>query len=350
MRILVVCADPGVPVQGPSGASAHLRGVVRALMARGHEVRVAAFRLHDRRGVVGEPLDAPVFAVPPRHWGWLPRRLRERGEWLDARRVPRAALADGWRPDLVWERHGLFSELPDFRAPHLIELNAPLALERAALDPAFAARVEGRALRRAHRVCAVSCWLTDWAVQQGCAPERVRHVPNGTDLPPGDRARGRARLGLEGLVIGFVGSMKPWHGLERLPAIVDALPEATGLLVGEGPVRIAHPRIRSTGYLEGTALADAVAAMDVALAPYPASAPPWFCPLKVLDYRAQGVPVVGTDVGDTARLVGEGGEILPPGAGPAAWAAAVRRQAGRRPAAWVRTWDEVVAECLAGLV
>src|SRR5690606_19623460 len=127
VRVLVVCADPGVPLYGPSGASAHLRGVVRALADRGHEVRVAALRLADRRGAVRERLDVPVVTRAPRRWGWLPRRLRERGEWLDARRLLRAALADGWRPDLVWDRHRLFSELPDLGVPHLLELNAPLS-------------------------------------------------------------------------------------------------------------------------------------------------------------------------------------------------------------------------------
>lgn len=345
----MTCPDPGVPVHGPSGASAHLRGVVRALQALGHEVRLAAFRLTDHRGSFGRPLELPTVIRPPRPWRWLPPRFRERGEWLDARRLVREALKDGWRPDLVWQRHSLFSDPGELGVPLLLELNAPLSLERRARDPVFGRAVERRVLRRAHRVFAVSRWLVDWAVGLGCAPERVRHLPNGTDLPPGDRARGRSARGLNGLVLGFVGSMKPWHGLDRLPALLDALPDATCLSIGTGPVRTSHPRLVATGHLEGQELADAIAALDVGLVPYTAHSPPWFCPLKVLDYRSQGVPVVAADIGDTRELVGMAGELLPPTAEIRDWALAVRRQALRRPEPTTRTWEQVMTDALAEL-
>lgn len=349
MRVLLLCGDPGVPVYGPSGSSAHLRDIARALALRGHEVRVAALRLADRRGAVQEPLELPTFTAPPRRWGWLPRRFRDRGELWDGRRLVRRALADGWRPDLVWERWSLFCDAGGrLGVPQILEVNAPLTLERTAIyHRPWAERVEGRVLRRASRVVAVSRWLADWASERGATD--VRHVPNGSALPPGDRARGRAAHGLSGLVVGFVGSMKPWHGVERLPALLDAIPEATGLLVGEGPVQIAHPRLRQAGDLRGQALADALAACDVGLVPYPAGAPPWFCPLKVLDYRAVGLAVVASDLGETRQLVGDGGEVLPPDASPEAWAQAIRRQAARRPAPWRRPWTAVVDEALEGL-
>ena len=47
------------------------------------------------------------------------------------------------------------------------------------------------------------------------------------------------------------------------------------------------------------------------MAPYPDS-PPWFCPLKILDYRAQGTPVA-SDIGDVAALVENAGSVVAPG-------------------------------------
>ena len=132
--------------------------------------------------------------------------------------------------------------------------------------------------------------------------------------------------------------------MERLPALLDALPHAVALTVGEGPIRVAHPRLRALGQLDEAGVADAAAAMDVALAPYAADAPPWFCPLKVLAYRAQGTPVVATDVGDCRLLVGDAGTVLPADASDAALAEAAAAWAGRRPAPWVRRWADVVAE------
>lgn len=347
--VLVLCADPGIPLYGPSGASAHLRGVIRAFDRLGWTVHSAVSRLEDRRGRVPDEVPGAVTVVPPRRWGWIPRRWRERGERWDGARLVRAAMTR--QPDLVYERHSLFCD-PVVDAPHIVELNAPLAVERAMFehlyDAAFAERVERRSLRSADRVVAVSAHLVRWAVAAvGCAPERVRHVPNGVDdRGPGDRDRVRHALGLDGLVIGFVGSLKPWHGVDRIPALLDALPEATALVVGEGRVPIPHhPRIVSTGRVAPADVGHHVAAMDVGLAPYPLEAPPWYCPLKLLEYRAQGVPSVATDLGDCARFA----DTVLDTEEPEAWASAIRALASTRREPQVRSWRQVVTEALEGL-
>ena len=74
--------------------------------------------------------------------------------------------------------------------------------------------------------------------------------------------------------------------------------------------------------------------------------PAWFCPLKVLEYRARGVPVVAAPVGDNPALVGDGGKIVSD-PDPRAWAAAVQRAANRPSRPWVRSWDRVADEALA---
>ncbi len=272
---------------------------------------------------------------------------------MDSRRL--AAIATNeWTPDLIWERHALFSDgarklAKRRKIPRLVELNAPLALERARFgrvrDAAYARYMENSNLIAADRVIAVSAWLADWARNLGC--ERVSHVPNGVQATPGDRELGRE--GLEGLVVGFVGTNKPWHGIESIPAILDALPEATALMVGDGPVPVPeHKRIVSVGRTSPDHLPDRIAAMDVGLAPYSTDAPPWFCPLKILEYRAQGVPVVAQDIGDCRALVGDGGEVLDTD-DPEAWAAAIRRQAKRPRLPLIRSWDDVVADAMFGL-
>ena len=38
MRLLYVCADPGIPLAGNKGASVHLRAITAALQRRGHQV------------------------------------------------------------------------------------------------------------------------------------------------------------------------------------------------------------------------------------------------------------------------------------------------------------------------
>ena len=48
----------------------------------------------------------------------------------------------------------------------------------------------------------------------------------------------------------------------------------------------------------------------IGLAPYPRHDPFYFCPLKVVDYLAAGLPVVATDQGDIAGLVDDGGVVV----------------------------------------
>lgn len=352
---VLLSAAPGIPLFGPSGASAHLRGLAAALRP---EVVVCALE-HDRRGEHGRdelPAGVKVEAVGVPGWpSWL-GAWRDQVEIRAARRAARAVVAH--RPGVVWERHALYSDAgwkvhAATGCRWILEVNAPLVDERLRFE---AVVHEGRArawerdvLRAAPEVVAVSRWLCGWLGELGCT--NVRHLPNGVTPHVGDRAGARARLGLGNeLVVGFLGSMKPWHGAERLPALLELLPDAVGLLVGDGPTVPRHPRLRHAGQVGEAAAADLVAAMDVALAPYGPDAPPWFCPLKVLAYRAQGTPVVASDVGDCRELVeaggGAAGTVLPADAPLDAWRDAVLGWAGRRATPWVRSWADVVREGL----
>lgn len=350
MKIAYLVA--GVPLRGPSGASAHARGLFAALAKQG-EARLFAVREHDRRGAVAPPIPGVYTGVPG--WPSYLRRWEELREIRAGRRLGERLIEEadrGWLPDRIIERHSLFSDA-GLRAaealgrPLLLEVNAPLCAERARYEalphPAWAARWERTVLRGASRIAAVSRWLVRWLREEiGCAD--VIWVPNGTDLPPGDRARGRAALGLgaDEPAIAFLGSMRPYHGVERCLPVAQALGARLVLL---GPPQPGIEALQP-GWLLGQALADALAAVDLALAPYPATAPPWFCPLKLLDYRSQGTPIVATDVGDCAALIGPEDLLVPPDDAGALIEAA-RRRIGQRSAPFVRSWATVAAEMLA---
>ena len=347
-------AAPGVPVHGPSGASAHVRGLFRALAARG-EARLFAALGVDRRGLHEGGVPAELSGVPG--WpSWL-ERYRDQTEIIAARRVARAverAAGRGWRPDLIWERHSLFSDAgwrvsDRLGIPWVLEVNAPPVLERGRFEqlrrPVMAARWERSVLQAAPLVVAVSRWLVDWLqTEVGC--RRVVWLPNGVEPFVGDRVRGRALLGADAdePLVGFLGSMRPWHGHERLGGIareIGARPVLIGAMSGPSPEGALSP-----GFLSGQQLADSVAALDLGLAPYPADAPPWFCPLKILAYRAQGVPVVASDLGDCAVMTGSGGQVVPAG-DEAAWVEAARAWIGRPVVPRARSWARVAQELLA---
>lgn len=364
MRLSYLLPAPGIPVHGPSGASAHVRGLCRAL-AQEHELRLIAARLQDRRGRFGHDLPGAEEVGVPGWPSWL-ESWRDLREVRAARRISRRVLQQerrGYRPRLIIERHSLFSDAAwragdELGLPWVLEVNAPAARERARFEtlrrPALAKDWERRVLRAAPLVVCVSEWLRRWLVEEvGCA--RVVRLPNGVEARTGDRLAGRVRLGItdDRPLIGFVGSMKPWHGIGRLGPLARAV-GARLVLVGEerdpstflAEGEALPPDLLWTGHLDPQALADVVAGLDVGLVPYAEDAPPWFCPLKVLDYRAQGTPVVGTDIGDTAALTQEAGTIVPPGE-DAALAEAVRSWLGRRTEPMVRSWEQVGRELLA---
>jgi starch synthase len=353
LRIAYLVPAPGIPVRGPSGSSAHVRALAQAWVDD-HDIRVFAARLNDRRGVFGEPVKAVAVGAPG--WpSWL-GRYRDLVEVAAARRVSERVLFEarnGWTPDVIVERHTLFSDagwrLHDaLGVPWVLEVNAPPTVERERFEvlrrPRWASRWERSVLQACPTIVTVSRWLVKWLEEEiGC--RNVHWVPNGVAAIRGNRARGRALLGLEDEVpvVGFVGSMKPWHGADRLAQIADA---AGARLAIVGPPSVDIEGAICTGHLNPQALADAVSAMDVGLAPYPADAPPWFCPLKVLDYRAQGTPVVASDIGETRALVGQGGTVVPAD-DIEGMIAATRGWLGQRTNRRIRSWHRVGRQMLA---
>src|SRR5256885_4445443 len=102
--------------------------------------------------------------------------------------------------------------------------------------------------------------------------------------------------------VGFVGSMKPWHGLdvlvEAFARLHERAPDARLLLVGDGPARAAVCADLSARGLAGVVhCTEAVAphevpglltSVDAAVAPYPRATGFYFSPLKVYEYMAAG--------------------------------------------------------------
>ncbi|MFQ5601558.1 MAG: glycosyltransferase family 4 protein [Candidatus Krumholzibacteriia bacterium] len=353
MQILYVCSDFGIPVYGHKGAAIHLRAMARALTDLGHRVCVLSPSTEREANL---DFDVPVrtLAPPPEHVA-LTKEIRhvdkalgtmlsghearvgqEVRNLLYGRTVAQAGpLLDDLHVDFVYERYALLSfgggELArNLGVPHLLEVNAPLVLEqqraRGLQLRDLALEIEHRVWRQADALLVVSAELRDHALETGVAPERVHVVPNGVDAcrfvaPVDARARARAEIGLgTGPVIGFVGSLKTWHGTDVLLQAFAALrgrhPDAVLLFVGDGPMRQrleqqaaglgVASRVRFTGAVDHTRVPELLAAMDVATAPYLPSEDFYFSPIKVYEYMAAGLPVVASRIGQVRELTDAG--------------------------------------------
>lgn len=345
MRITYVCTDPGVPVFGTKGASVHVQELVRAYRRLGHRVRLVAAR-------TGGPPPADLADVEVvdagRPQAADPARREVEARVLDARLE--SALSAGGVGELVHERYSLWGGA-GVRAgarrgvPSVLEVNAPLIEEQArhrGLVGRDAAHDHlARTLGAARVAVAVSDPVGRWVEGHAEGSTPVAVVPNGVDVArvtPGDD-RDPARL-----TVGFVGSLKPWHGTEVLvdavaalgPALPAGAPRPRLLLVGHGPERdavVARARaagvdVEQVGPLRPEDVPAQLHRMDVACAPYPEGAD-YFSPLKVLEYMAAGLPVVASDVGQVRTLLDDGrcGVLVHPG-DPLALAAALLGLAG----------------------
>ena len=355
MRIAYLTADFGVPVLGTKGASTHVRGLVRELRRLGHELLVLTPNVGD------EPHSALDFRLMEVPFAGALLELHEalteeqvcQGTRLakDLRNILYAVnlelqgrlLLEEFRPDAIYERFCLLStagvELARyFGVPLILEVNAPLVVEqqkaRGLSLPIAARAAERLTLTSANHVIVVSSHLREYVTAVGVSADRVSVIPNAADPdlfhPRTGPSELRERLGWrDQFVIGFVGSMKPWHGISTL---VDALqhlfaPEAPFrlLLVGSGPELTALREqvsrygldgcVHMTGDVPHDRIPDMLHAMDCAVVPCAADADRYFSPVKLFEYMAMALPIVAANVGQICRVIEHGrtGWLYTPG-------------------------------------
>lgn len=324
MHIAYICVDPGVPIFGSKGASVHVQEIVRAFRARGDSVTIYCTRRG--REVPDDLADLDVVEVTVARGGTAQREHSVRAA---ATTLAERAIATGC--DLVYERFALFSDAASQVARALgvdaiVEVNAPLIEEqqhhRALSDLAGAQECAQRLLSDAAVVACVSEPVAAWARDVGAV--RTLVAPNGVNTSRIVPSEGDHR---EGVVrVGFVGTLKPWHGVEVLIdaiAVVDAGVPAKLVLVGDGPeAQRLRERAEShlldvdfVGAVAPEAMPDVLRSLDLGVAPYPADAEAYFSPLKVYEYLAAGLPVVASRVGQLPEAVLDGvtGLLVPPG-------------------------------------
>lgn len=346
MRLLYVCSDFGIDPNGTKGASIHLRSITRALCEVGHEVSI----LSPKGGVIpGHPATmlSSISGGPAETVGKLLKTWLIEHEFNDAAaRELRPLLYNAWAPkpalaairenppDAIIERLSLFGHVgldlgSALKVPLFVEMNAPLAEEAATYRSLqlsdLARRIEHRVLSGADGIAVVSQPLAKRLAESGIDERRVHVLPNGADLSVFDRVgarsecRARWNLG-DAFVVGFVGSLKPWHGVEVLLRAVEPLtrddPRVRLLVVGDGPAASSlrelalrlgiGDRAVFTGALAHEDIPAALRAMDVAVAPFIDIPGFYFSPIKLFEYMAAGLCVVASRLGQLAEVIEDG--------------------------------------------
>jgi glycosyltransferase involved in cell wall biosynthesis len=307
----------------------HIRSLVEALRAEGHEVTIlsppgvdpfkaAGLMPFFRKGDRAEGLQ--------RIWKYIscecPQLAFEVLELLYNLFLPFRLLPILWRqPDAVlFERHAYFLFMGVLlgkwlRRPVVLEVNELAGFKRARglVMERLARRIDAWVFSRVDHVLCVSRVLADEVQQRGANSECVHVLPNAID-PNRFRSSGagqslRARLGLEGsIVIGHVGLFYLWDRLDVLievaKSIRDRHPEIKVLLVGDGPEMenlkqtVCRLGMESKVILPGPVPRDEVPAyidaMDICVLP---NSNDFGSPIALFEFMALGKPCVVPDLG-----------------------------------------------------
>jgi glycosyltransferase involved in cell wall biosynthesis len=323
------------------GQGIHLDAMVAALRAAGHEVRVVGPASFDRTDLGG---DSRAVSILREKLPAFVGELAELAYILPATlRLSRAAAE--FRPDVIYERANLFHLAGTLvaarrRLPLLLEVNAPLAEERGRFGNLalrrVAAALERLAWRRASRVLPVTEVLAGKIRAAGVPDARITVVPNG--IHPEDFPAVALRPAeAEGpLVLGFVGFVRDWHGLDHVVRAMAAYRGRRPLalqVVGDGPARpgletlaaelgIAD-RVRFTGLAAREVVPGMIGGFDIALQPASVA---YASPLKVFEYMAAGRAIVAPDQPNLREVLrhGETALLFDPGSPEAMWQAVLQ--------------------------
>ncbi|MCA9063584.1 MAG: glycosyltransferase family 4 protein [Planctomycetaceae bacterium] len=338
MRIAYVCADAGVPVFGTKGCSIHVQEVTRAFVRRGDTVDLFVARAGG-----AAPPDLENCAVTQisvrKSESASDRELSQRE---NAVRMAQSIRFSDY--DLVYERYSLWSDAVQAAAgrcgvPAVLEVNAPLIMEqkqhRGLIHQAAAIRTALSVFLSAPTIIAVSdevaAWVNEFChLRTGRTPWNLHVVPNGVDVSRFTACVAQSPSA-DDVTIGFVGSLKQWHGVASLLSafadVVEELPGAKLRIIGDGPMRTelqqqaaqlpvaAARRVEFTGAIPPAEMPKQLASLDIAVAPYDSADGFYFSPLKVYEYMACGLAVVASATGQLSNLVQDGinGILVPPG-------------------------------------
>lgn len=220
--------------------------------------------------------------------------------------------------------------------PCIYEMRGLWHVTQASLSPAFETslryslqgRLEIESARRADHVVAISEPLREWAIAQGVSPARISVAANVVDperFPPRERDRALAQeldIAEDAVVVGYVGSVVRYEGLDLVLRAVAQAPEAVWaktrvLVVGDGVALEELKELadelgvsaicRFAGRVDPSRAAAFYSLIDIA--PFPRRSlrvTELIPPLKPFEAMAAGKAVIVSDVRAMADLVEDG--------------------------------------------
>lgn len=262
MKILYYCPNPQLSMYAHTGPGTHIREVIVAMQQLGHEVLpviIGDLNKKSKNDFVPYKENSYKTFLKKIIPGIIWRSLKE-FQLLKTDRLAESILSENvsdFKPDLIYER-GAYLQVSGVKVSkernilHIIEMNAPFIEEVRSFEGAptlwirKARRIERMQIEYPAQVYVVSSALKDYYSKYAKDKERIVVAPNNVNINnlKIDQELKKniiVRYALhQKTVIGFVGSMFPYHGVDIL---IKAFSEVNKnkkdvvlLIVGDGAI------------------------------------------------------------------------------------------------------------------
>jgi glycosyltransferase involved in cell wall biosynthesis len=307
-------------IASKDGQYVHVEEIINALTKQGHDIHIVAPQVAENSefGSDGGWVDSLKSKLPQFIY-----ELLEFGYAFYA--FLKLALAIiKFKPDVIYERYNLF--LPAgiwaskvFRIPLQLEVNAPLYQERKKYDGIsldwLAKWSQNYCWRNADKALPVTNVLANYLREVGVKESFIEVIPNGINEEAfyAPTHKPAALPDLTGkTVIGFVGFVREWHGLDRVLTVMKTFndPSLYFLIIGDGPA-VAKLKVQAeelglndqvyvSGIVQRADMPNWVSQIEIALQPDVVS---YASPLKMLEYLALGKAIVAPDTDNIKELL-----------------------------------------------
>lgn len=326
MRLLYLSSNPNIGINDSSGPGTHIREMISAFRELGHEVLPLISGNHEMN----------KFSSPPEKNN-LKRSIKEflpQIFWETAKDI--VSIKNGWhlerellqqseqfKPDLIYERAASLqlagcnvASRKNIR--HIIEINAPFREERMAMQGKsllnfMIDKAERKQVEFPERVVVVSSALKKYLSEKYPGNDKkIIITPNAIRLQKlpvdeNEKIKIKEKYDLKnGLIIGFVGSIFPYHGVDLLIRSFRELLEKHNncklLIVGDGETLPSLKKLAGslnlgnsivfTGNITNEKVGYYIDLMDICVMPRSN----WYgSPVKIFEYGMHGKPIVAPD-------------------------------------------------------
>lgn len=312
---------------GDGAEGIHIAEMVNAFRELGHEVRIVS-PIGGQTNVKNERITRLTqlkLLVPSAAYEILELVYNVYGYFL-----LRNAIRE-FHPNLIYDRYITFDASSilagkRFKIPVILEVNAPLALERKKEvdEKLYLKRIayylEKQICANADKTVVVSTPLRDYLISIGVPQSKLVVLPNGVNLKkfhPEVKDSSLLKtldISWKSKIFGFVGILRPWHGLDLLlNAFAEVSYSVTNchlLIIGDGPVRqdlelqIKRLRLQGkvtiTGRIPHEHIPRYVNLIDIAVSPM---ATFYASPMKILEYMALRKAVIAPDMPNIRDII-----------------------------------------------